>query len=795
MNAGFFMNLEGIICKLWNNYTKKGGVLYIMPPANKIKDDLKSEISGISLLAVSILVFISIINPSVGMVGNILNNSLMRLAGEGRFLLPLLLAAFGFKMLYRRSKIKKTVNVYGAVIITVVALTLLHFSVPRDYIIKAGLQGDGGGIIGGLIYYILLKSFGIFGVYIILMALFLVGILLLTNKSISVLMHNILQRTMNMLKKTILILDNFLFVNGDKGEDNQQEEKPVIINSYQEDSDMLIDTLDEYYESAKPQAYSEDEKTVNKGKRSNIIYYRPLMQENKKEPDQEEKDNKSEVNSIFSQPKEEKKEIDNMRKRFKLPALSILSKPVRGKVHKNNRDITDNIKRLEETLSSFGINAKVTQVSRGPAITRYEIQPPSGVKVSRIVSLADDIALSMAAPDVRIEAPIPGKAVVGIEVPNKEIATVYLRELVDTVEFQKSPSHLTIALGKDIAGNPILDDLARMPHLLIAGATGSGKSVSLNTLIAGILFKSTPEQVKFLIIDPKMVELATFNGIPHLVSPVVTDPKKAATSLRWAVKEMEFRYELFARTGTRDIVRYNNLMNKQGNDHLPLLVIIIDELADLMMVAPADVEDAICRLAQMARASGIHLVVATQRPSVDIITGLIKANIPSRISFAVSSQIDSRTILDMGGAEKLLGQGDMLFHPVGAAKPIRVQGAYLSDREVEVLVQHWKQQSEPEYDEGIANEVSKNTGNPDPEDELLALAVKIFIETGHASISLLQRRLHIGYARAARLIDIMERKGYVGGYEGSKPRAVLITPDEYMKHFFSQPESQVGNDN
>ncbi|SFR01840.1 DNA translocase FtsK [Desulfoscipio geothermicus] len=765
-----------------------------MPRGNKLKDELKYEIAGITLLALAILIFISIINPSVGMVGKLVNNSLMRLAGEGRYLLPVLLAFFGCKMLYRKSKARMPVNIYGAMIVTVVALTLLHFSIPGDYVLKAGLQGDGGGIIGGVTYFLLLKSFGIWGVYIILAALLLVGLLLLTNQSIVVLINYVWHKTAGVLKKTIRLVDDFLFVNSSDGEADEQEDAPVIIDRCNV-NDMPGNPVDKDYlaEDGEEDAAGEPVATLQKERKSNIIYYRPFRQaaDGEAEAYAEEKYEETPANraELKKSPPATGKKV------YKLPSISLLAKPVRGKINKNNRDITENIKRLEETLVSFGIKAKVTQVSRGPAITRYEIQPPPGVKVSRIVGLADDIALSMAAPDVRIEAPIPGKAVVGIEVPNKEIATVYLRELVETVDFQKSPLHLTIALGKDIAGNPIVDDLARMPHLLIAGATGAGKSVCLNTLIAGFLFKSTPEQVKFLIIDPKMVELTTFNGIPHLVSPVVTDPKKAATSLRWAVKEMEYRYELFARSGTRDIIRYNNLMRRQGNDPLPLLVIIIDELADLMMVAPADVEDAICRLAQMARAAGIHLVVATQRPSVDIITGLIKANIPSRISFAVSSQIDSRTILDMGGAEKLLGQGDMLFCPVGASKPVRVQGAYLSDREVEVLVQFWKQQSEPDYDESIVKEAAQTVDAPDPEDELLALAVKIFLETGHASISLLQRRLHIGYARAARLIDIMENKGYVGGYEGSKPRTVLITPDEYMRQFYSRPDAQAGNDN
>jgi len=350
---------------------------------------------------------------------------------------------------------------------------------------------------------------------------------------------------------------------------------------------------------------------------------------------------------------------------------------------------------------------------------------------------------------------------------------------------------LTVALGKDIAGHPVSADLAQMPHLLIAGATGSGKSVCLNILIASILFKASPDEVKFLIIDPKKVELSTYNGIPHLVAPVVTEPRKAATSLRWAVKEMVYRYELFAAAGVRDINRYNNLLHSSGagsrqeeeKRRIPFLVVIIDELADLMMVAPADVEDAVCRLAQMARAAGIHLVVATQRPSVDVITGMIKANIPSRISFAVSSQIDSRTILDMAGAEKLLGRGDMLFYPVGAAKPVRLQGAYLSDREVESLVSFLKKQASPDYEGHLMGETGVKGYPRELEDELLPRAAEIFIEAGHGSVSLLQRRLRIGYARAARLIDIMEKKGIIGAYEGNKPRAVLMTLDQFQQAF------------
>jgi S-DNA-T family DNA segregation ATPase FtsK/SpoIIIE len=444
------------------------------------------------------------------------------------------------------------------------------------------------------------------------------------------------------------------------------------------------------------------------------------------------------------------------------------------------RDIAESIKILEETLESFGVRAKVTQVSRGPAVTRYEVQPAPGVKVSRIVSLADDIALVMAAADVRIEAPIPGKAALGIEVPNKEISLVHLRELLENKEFTHSPSPLTVALGKGIAGQVVVADLTQMPHLLIAGATGAGKSVCLNTLIISILFKSGPEMVKFVLIDPKVVELTTYNDIPHLACPVVTDAKKAAATLRWLVREMERRYEALAMVGVRDIARFNSIMkfSEEKRGRLPYIVVVIDELADLMMVAPVDVEDAICRLAQMARAAGIHLVVATQRPSVDVITGLIKANIPSRISFAVSSQVDSRTILDVAGAEKLMGRGDMLFCPVGSNKPIRLQGAYLSDREVEAVVEYLQKQGIPSTEE-IPVEVTPYEEVFEDDDELLPQAAEILFRAGHASISLLQRRLKIGYARAARLIDIMERRGIVGPFEGSKPRAILMTFEQY----------------
>ena len=423
------------------------------------------------------------------------------------------------------------------------------------------------------------------------------------------------------------------------------------------------------------------------------------------------------------------------------------------------------------------MEAKVNQVTVGPTITRYEIQPSPGVKVSKIVNLTDDIALSLAAKSIRMEAPIPGKSAIGIEVPNEIPSMVGLREVLESAEFKKFDSPLAMALGKDISGKPIIGDIGKMPHLLIAGSTGSGKSVCVNTLISSILYKAKPDEVKLLLIDPKVVELANYNGIPHLLIPVVTDPKKAANALNWAVAEMNKRYKMFAEKGVKDITSYN----EKCEEKLPKIVIIIDELADLMMASANDVEDYICRLAQMARAAGMHLIVATQRPSVDVITGVIKANIPSRIAFAVSSQTDSRTILDMGGAEKLLGKGDMLFYPLGASKPVRIQGAFISEHESQNIIDFVKAQvkEEVKYEENIMDTISKvNMEKSSDEDELLSEAIEFVVESGQGSASMLQRKFKIGFNRAARLIDSMEERGIVGPNEGSKPRKVLMSKQD-----------------
>jgi S-DNA-T family DNA segregation ATPase FtsK/SpoIIIE len=470
-------------------------------------------------------------------------------------------------------------------------------------------------------------------------------------------------------------------------------------------------------------------------------------------------------------------EMEN--KDYKLPPCSLLARPKAADQRNEYKLIHSNAAKLEKTFQSFGVKARVTQVHLGPAVTKYEVHPDPGVKVSRIVSLSDDLALALAAKDIRIEAPIPGKSAIGIEVPNSEVAVVSLREVLEAKEHQKPEAKLQIGLGRDITGEAVVAELNKMPHLLVAGATGSGKSVCINGIITSILMRAKPHEVKMMMIDPKMVELSVYNGIPHLLAPVVTDARKASQALKKVVNEMERRYELFSHTGTRNIEGYNafvtrmNAETEEKQPLLPYIVVIVDELADLMMVASNDVEDAITRLAQMARAAGIHLIIATQRPSVDVITGVIKANIPSRIAFAVSSQTDSRTILDTGGAEKLLGRGDMLFLPAGASKPIRVQGAFLSDKEVENVVDYVISQQKAQYqEEMIPDDIPETTA--EVEDELYEEAVQLIAEMQTASVSMLQRRFRIGYTRAARLIDEMEARGVVGPYEGSKPRAVLI---------------------
>ena len=512
----------------------------------------------------------------------------------------------------------------------------------------------------------------------------------------------------------------------------------------------------------------------------------------------EEKEDKS-VKEVLTLDHTAHVEDDN----YVFPSIDLLAVPKQGEVF-DRKAIHGVAVKLQKTLASFGVDAKVTNITKGPTVTRYELTPSTGVKVSKIVNLSDDIALNLAAKSIRIEAPIPGKAAVGIEVPNAICESVMLREVIESDAFKNHKSKLAFALGKDAAGEVCVGDIAKMPHVLIAGATGSGKSVCINSIIVSILYKAKPSEVKMILVDPKMVELSGYNGIPHLLIPVVTDPKKAAGALNWAVQEMVNRYNLFASKGVKDIKGYNMVMEKESEGvKLPQIVIIIDELADLMMVAPNDVEDAICRLAQMARAAGMHLVIATQRPSVDVITGIIKANIPSRIAFTVSSQVDSRTILDMAGAEKLLGKGDMLYYPVGETKPLRMQGTFISEKEIESIVDEIKSNTDVKYNNDIIESIEKANGKgtkadeeeQDDADELLDDAINLVMDMGQASASMLQRKFKIGYSRAGRIVDQMEARGLISGYDGSKPRQVLISKEEWQELKMGNNSNNTENNN
>jgi len=631
---------------------------------------------------------------------------------------------------------------------------------------EASAQDLGGGMIGAVFFAASYYLFSSGGTRIISIVLIIIGCILISGKSLGNSLSKIVESIGRMFKKQF-----FAFVDDMKNlfslvKKQKKKQKKHRSNKVQAEDDQ--EQEDEHLEE------NTSEPII-----SSFTDHPEIMTNDKKEPE-----NNLKQEQITFEEKDEPiafQEIEN--KDYKLPPIDLLSLPKYSGQHADKRNIYDNARKLERTFQSFGVKAKVTQVHLGPAVTKYEVYPDVGVKVSKIVSLSDDLALALAAKDIRIEAPIPGKSAIGIEVPNSEIAMVSLREVLESKMNDRPDSKLLIGLGRDITGEAVLAELNKMPHLLVAGATGSGKSVCINGIITSILMRAKPHEVKMMMIDPKMVELSVYNGIPHLLAPVVTNPKKASLALQKVVNEMERRYELFSHTGTRNIEGYNemirrqNSLSKEKQPELPFIVVIVDELADLMMVASSDVEDSITRLSQMARAAGIHLIIATQRPSVDVITGVIKANIPSRIAFSVSSQTDSRTILDMGGAEKLLGRGDMLFLPVGSSKPIRVQGAFLSDEEVEKVVNYVISQQKAQYqEEMIPNEDSEDHGDVD--DELYNEAVQLVVDMQSASVSMLQRRFRIGYSRAARLIDAMEERGVVGPYEGSKPRQVLISKEE-----------------
>ena len=780
------------------------------------------EIQGILVLALGILMMLSFyIKDSIGLFGTFIREASLGMLGLPAFLIPPVIILYAAILIFAHSGVEmknKPLYIFFLFLLVSALLQTGHYK-TEDYngltplralsqFYNDGAALAGGGVMGGLISLPFLVTFRVLGTIIILTALSLVDIILLTNASITGFIKNIrgifIDKSGNTLgnnrRKAAALTD-------DDEDDNQPvivregddislrfDKKPKVIDFKIEKSTREFKaktgkiSKDSQPEVQMPETVVEEESlemVIGDLKKKRIRPAAFLEKEilQKTEPGLQE--------IILKDPSSK----SVVQKQYVYPPYDLLQEDLEtGGNSKNYRNqVLEGAKKLEETLNSFGVSAKVINVTRGPTVTRYELQPSPGVKVSRIVSLSDDIALNLAAPAIRLEAPIPGKAAIGIEVPNKEINMVRVRDVIESQEFAQHPSKLAFAVGKDVSGEIIIVDIAKMPHLLIAGATGSGKSVCINSLIISLLYKSSPEEVKLLMIDPKVVELGIYNGIPHLLIPVVTEPKKAAGALNWAVQEMVNRYKLFAEKAVRDIKGYNELVKKTGEQSiLPQIVIIIDELADLMMVAPNDVEDAICRLAQMARAAGMHLVIATQRPSVDVITGVIKANIPSRISFAVSSQIDSRTILDMAGAEKLLGRGDMLLHPVGKPKPLRAQGANITDTEVEKVVEFVKAQGNVLYDDHIIEEINSEDSPFDHDsgdnDELLPRAIELVVEAGQASVSLIQRKFKVGYARAARIVDQMEARGIVGGFEGSKPRQLLISRQQWHEMQMSGKE-------
>ena len=771
------------------------------------------DLAVVALIVISILLGVLIYTKS-GVIGVKLNEILGGMMGIIKYVLPIGIFAMAIKMAidddeYLSSKLAQCaiLLISFAVLMCVYQVNVGNLTIDKSLseVVKdsyaLGTQEKGGGALGAILAVPLVKLLGPIGAIIlcvgivIILAVFVFGI----NAS--------------------EIINNFI----EKSQENREERLEQRQKNREEQLKMKQEMLEEK-RRAKEQARQEaladnsvgEQIKINFGGRlidddakgGKVKYSHegedltPLTKETKKQKMQEIKENNQPdviENNLFKQEEQKKedktKEVLQLEhamvvedENYEYPPIELLGKPAKKALKGGAKALTDTATKLQKTLYSFGVSAKVENVSVGPAITRYELKPAEGVRVSKIANLADDIALNLAAETIRIEAPIPGKQAVGIEVPNKEKEAVHLREVLESEEFQNNKSKLTVALGKDVAGNIQLADIAKMPHVLIAGSTGSGKSVCINTIISSIIYNAKPSEVKLVMVDPKVVELSVYNGIPHLLIPVVTDPKKAAGALAWAVQEMDDRYNKFAQKGVRDLKGYNKAIEKEeGVGKLPQIVIIVDELADLMMVAAKDVEEAICRLAQKARAAGMHLVIATQRPSVDVITGLIKANIPSRIAFAVSSQVDSRTILDSVGAEKLLGKGDMLFFPSGAPKPLRVQGAFVSDEEVEKIVDFVKQNGTATYSEDILESIEKNNKTDkeiaqeadadDETDPFLMDAIETVVETGQASTSFIQRRFKVGYARAGRIIDQMEERGIISGYQGSKPREVLMSKE------------------
>ena len=723
----------------------------------KAPSKMNTDILGMIILAVGVIVLISLFSSRMGIIGNVINGTTFSMMGFGGYFFPLFIIGAGVVLLLERfDKIQLRI-ILSLSIIFIGFLIVLDGINPLDLTflerIRQGVEiskaNRGGGLLGSFFGFFLYKLFGSIGTYVVVAFAITVSLLIITNLTV--------KEVISKAKKITPQMDAVTGKRRQKEVSKEDGKKNLKALTIDDEQIRISDYSSQF------QADNQEEPQEKTPKKKPIKLDEEIVQK--------------EAVQIDSQAKEKQEQAQKIV--YRIPPMSLLNSPGKKGESNDRKHILDNARMIEETMKNFGIEASVSHINVGPTITCYELSPAPGIKLSRIVSLSDNIALSLASSDIRIEAPIPGKAAVGIEVPNKVKDMVLFKELMQSREFADTDTDIPLALGKDINGKVVVSSIDKMPHLLIAGATGSGKSVCINTIIMSLVYKSSPDDVKLLLIDPKVVELSVYNGIPHLLIPVVTDAKKAAFALNWAVGEMEKRYKLFAKNNVRDIKSYNEKHGEDG-EKIPKIVIIIDELADLMMVAAQEIEDYIARLAQMARAAGMYLIVATQRPSVDVITGTIKANIPSRISFAVSSQVDSRTILDMAGAEKLLGQGDMLFYPSSYSKPVRLQGAFISNKEVEEVVSFLQNQNETMYDEDVI-EIVQNTKNIDMHetDELLSEAVSLVMNEGVASISLLQRKLRIGYARAARLIDEMETRGIVGGFEGSKPRKVLVSEEDF----------------
>jgi S-DNA-T family DNA segregation ATPase FtsK/SpoIIIE len=771
---------------------------------------LKKEIMGIFIVAFAVfLIVVTSKENQTGIIGKTINIFTHSVFGKGAEVLPYFILTIGIMRLLNIivfSDSNQVVAVLGFFTCYIMYIALSDASVYRlltgtntfNEIMKSsisnGINNMGGGLIGNLLTFIFVKLVDKTGTYIILGALVFSFFILLTNQSLI----GIFKLVMGYIQKFLRTLYNFLFTESEESQKKAQAKQEKKTREPGEQENIKIyDYLNPSSDSKKAEITQLKLDDYKKDDTKTVQEAVPMRKSEAKEPViHDMHDNISAVEDKSHEKIEDKKTKEKFESKeitddiiniagvkadkYKLPPASLLD-PIPQQAKGDKEDLKKDGEKLIETLNNFNIPCNITQINKGPTITRYEIQPAPGIKVSRITGLSNDIALALATSEIRMEAPIPGKAAIGIEVPNRNKTSVYLRSLIESKEYKAVSSNIPFALGKDIAGKNIIASIDKMPHLLIAGATGSGKSVCINSLIMSILFKGKPDEVKLILIDPKVVELSVYNGLPHLLIPVVTDPRKAANALNWAVSEMTNRYKVFAANSVRDIQTYNEKMIRENGEKMPQIVIIIDELADLMMVASTEVEEYITRIAQLARACGIHLVIATQRPSVDVITGVIKANIPSRIAFAVSSHIDSRTILDTGGAEKLLGKGDMLYHPMGLPKPVRIQGTFISDDEIKRVVESIKEQ-QIEIKTGkqneIIEEIEKSQVQDEDVDEFLEQAIEMVVQDGQASASYIQRKFKVGYSRAARIIDQLEDRGIVGGHEGSKPRKVLITKEE-----------------